>query len=730
MKKRGLTSSCLSFVWIAAFLACDDDGTGPDNRLKLSPGQAEPFALVEIVDLPDTYSGIDISVGGTLSMLIFDPADKVHRFVVPNLAPGRVDVVLPATPESEERKATLQVVPRKYVGGTPESALNEMDVLLDSMQVSLSLGLAVVDTKADSAIYGRFEAFLTLAEALQDHVKTLSSQDRAVIAGIFSAMAPDLRALSGDIAGGISELRAQPPILSGGTGAVTSPVSASLIVGRCVDHSATMDRLERLADIMGYVASVANALSWFAGPAIRAAVGVFTTVATMAIDLTVIIINSVPALIDPEGLRLQVSPARLKHDGGQGAMSVWVRRRAGGEILGSSIGIVMGMAGVRSAIRDYESTRKLVNWEALGGAIVSVLKDLGVLAALQYLDEKTRDLIADHILPGGEVQSTFDGVSFTAGHPASRWEFTGAATAPNRAIRTIGQNQQAVESFPVSARIGSVTRCMAATGSANPANGINGFEIASTARIRFVSATGSTLDMNAGSSASASVGVTNEGAQGSGALTYRLQDPNGGAYSPPSWLTVGPPSGPSGLSAGTQGTVRFSVSLAGDAPQKQLVIPVSVLEDGKVVDNAWVQVRVLPQLSDIVVNRSPSTLRLWDHGQQDGDIVTVTLNGAPVVSALSLTNAGVSLPMEYRRGRNVLVVRAHNEGSISPNTAALGFANVVQGSATQTYDLSTNASTQLVITFDPAATQTAASQHTPAPSYTRCAAGLERDCRP
>ncbi|HVH12957.1 MAG TPA: hypothetical protein VM759_07895, partial [Longimicrobium sp.] len=157
--------------------------------------------------------------------------------------------------------------------------------------------------------------------------------------------------------------------------------------------------------------------------------------------------------------------------------------------------------------------------------------------------------------------------------------------------------------------------------------------------------------------------------------------------------------------------------------------PVAVLEDGKVVDNAWVRVDVRPQLSDITVNRSPSTLRLWDHSAQDGDIITVTLNGAPVASGMSLTNAGATLPVQYRRGRNVLIVRAHNEGSSSPNTAALGFANVVSGPATQTYGLLTGETTQLVITYDPNATNLDASADwLPVQVYTRCEQGSPGDC--
>lgn len=733
MNTRTRSSRWLPLLGITTLFACRDGGTGPEDRLRLTPGRAEPFSLVEVANLPEAYGSaqkLDISVGGATSILLFDPVDKVHRFMVPDLAPGSAEVVIPSPDGKKSLKTAVEVLPRKYVGGSPEAALDEMDVLLDSMQVSLSYGLAVVDPKADSSTYGRVEAFITLAEALQEHAETLTPQDRAALAGLFSAAAPDLRALSADIAAGIAELRDQPPLLPGAA-AVTAPLSASALVSRCVDYDAMLGRLDRLSDIMSYVAIAANGLSWFAGPAVRAAVGILTASLTLSMDLAVIIANSVPRLIDPNGLRLQVSPARLRHDGGTGTMSVWVRRRASGEVLGTALGTAMDMNGVISAIRNYEAARKLVNWAALGAAVGSVVKDLFVLEALEYLDEKAADLMADHILPAGEVQVTFEGISFTAGSPSSRWEFTGPATASSRGIRSVGQNQQAIETFPVAARLGSSTRCTAQTTAPNPAGGINGFEIASTARVRFLPlGPGSSVDVNAGSAASATLTVANEGAQASGTLTYRLQNAQGQAYTPPTWLTLGAPSGPSSLSPAAQGTVRISISAAGDALQQQLVVPVAVLENGKVIDNAYVQIRVMPQLSDIVINKSPSTLRLWDHGTQDGDIITVTLNGSPVASALSLTNSGVSLPITYRRGRNILIVRAHNEGSLRPNTAALGFANVVRGSATQTYGLSTGATTQLVITYDPSAASMAANQQAPAPAYTRCTPQQRGDCRP
>jgi hypothetical protein len=722
------------FLAFAALLACGDDGgTGPEDRLQLTPGQAAPFALVEVDGLPDEYAAtprLDITVGGQPSVLVYDADDQVHRLVVPDLAPGRADVVIPGVQGGRERTATLEVTARHYAGGTPDAAIAQMNTLLDSMQVSVSYGLAVVD--ADSAIYGRMNAFLTVAEGFQTQLARLSPQDRATVAAIFSVTAPDFAVIVGQMTAGLEELRAQPPIL-GSLASAAIPVSASSVVARCVDYQQTLRNIERIADVMDDIATVANAIAWLGGPAARGTVGILTYAMTFTMDLATIIANSVPRLIDPDGLRLQVHPARLRHNGGQGAMTAWVRRRASGEVLGSVIGTGMGLADVAEGIRRFNDARKRIDWKLLGELVGSEIKDQAIDEALDWIDATLSDFLADHILPSGEVQVTLDGATFTAGHPSNRWEFTGAAGSVSRAMRTLGQNQQPVETFQVAARIGSAQGCTAATGAANPSLGLNGFEIATATRVRFLApAQGVDVNVPAGSSVVASIPVANQGTEQSGALTYRLQYANGLSYTPPAWLTVSAPSGPSRLAASAQNTVRVTVRAASDALQQQVVVPVAVLEDGKVVDNAWVRVSVQPQLSDITVNRSPSTLRLWDHGQQDGDIITVTLNGAPVVSGMTLTNAGTFVPVEYRRGRNVLIVRAHNEGSLRPNTASLGFASVVRGPATQAYELSTGETTQLVITYDPAATPSAAAdlQVPPAPAFTRCAPGQRGDCLP
>ncbi len=63
------------------------------------------------------------------------------------------------------------------------------------------------------------------------------------------------------------------------------------------------------------------------------------------------------------------------------------------------------------------------------------------------------------------------------------------------------------------------------------------------------------------------------------------------------------------------------------------------------------------------------TLRLWDDAEIDGDTISVLLNNVPVLSAYCLQRRALRVPLDLRRGTNHLMVIAHNEGAVAPNTA-------------------------------------------------------------
>ena len=69
------------------------------------------------------------------------------------------------------------------------------------------------------------------------------------------------------------------------------------------------------------------------------------------------------------------------------------------------------------------------------------------------------------------------------------------------------------------------------------------------------------------------------------------------------------------------------------------------------------------------------TIRLWDNAAEDGDIVSVYLNGQWIIENHTLLKAGTDFNFStslLNSGANDLVVFALNEGSSGPNTVSIG----------------------------------------------------------
>lgn len=72
------------------------------------------------------------------------------------------------------------------------------------------------------------------------------------------------------------------------------------------------------------------------------------------------------------------------------------------------------------------------------------------------------------------------------------------------------------------------------------------------------------------------------------------------------------------------------------------------------------------------------TIKLWDHGKPDGDIVTLKLNDKVILSKFTLTRQVHDLIIPLPQKENVLELYAENLGAIPPNTAAIAvFSNGV-----------------------------------------------------
>lgn len=75
-------------------------------------------------------------------------------------------------------------------------------------------------------------------------------------------------------------------------------------------------------------------------------------------------------------------------------------------------------------------------------------------------------------------------------------------------------------------------------------------------------------------------------------------------------------------------------------------------------------------LGDFETNGSSINIEYWDHGQEDGDRVEIQVNGIPKIPNIHLKNKHNNNQIKLGVGINKISIKALNEGTSSPNTAA------------------------------------------------------------
>jgi len=82
--------------------------------------------------------------------------------------------------------------------------------------------------------------------------------------------------------------------------------------------------------------------------------------------------------------------------------------------------------------------------------------------------------------------------------------------------------------------------------------------------------------------------------------------------------------------------------------------------------------RKITYVKELEVNNKVITINIWDHGRQDGDIISIYLNGIEIVSKYSLTylKKGFELNLDMDQP-NDLFLYAHNLGKFPPNTVSI-----------------------------------------------------------
>jgi hypothetical protein len=103
--------------------------------------------------------------------------------------------------------------------------------------------------------------------------------------------------------------------------------------------------------------------------------------------------------------------------------------------------------------------------------------------------------------------------------------------------------------------------------------------------------------------------------------------------------------------------------------------------------NDQVAKRTTEPVATIAVDTAAIVLELWDGEIQDGDSISLRLNGKWVATGFPVKNAVQKIPIQLQPGENELLFMADNLGSIPPNTAEL---RIRYGQKTRVLGLSTD----------------------------------------
>jgi hypothetical protein len=122
----------------------------------------------------------------------------------------------------------------------------------------------------------------------------------------------------------------------------------------------------------------------------------------------------------------------------------------------------------------------------------------------------------------------------------------------------------------------------------------------------------------------------------------------------------------------------------------------------KPVDDKRIAERHTSLLEKINVQQSDVTLELWDDAAEDGDSISIRMNGLEVVTGFPVKRQRQQLKVTLREGENRLIMLADNLGSIAPNTAVMRIvAGTLRKYVTIKTDLQQN--NMLLIIYEPEA---------------------------
>ncbi|TAE48611.1 MAG: hypothetical protein EAZ89_15090, partial [Bacteroidetes bacterium] len=74
---------------------------------------------------------------------------------------------------------------------------------------------------------------------------------------------------------------------------------------------------------------------------------------------------------------------------------------------------------------------------------------------------------------------------------------------------------------------------------------------------------------------------------------------------------------------------------------------------------------------EIFIQGETATLYIWDHAAEDGDTVSINLNGQWLLENYRLKSERLVIEQTFKQGDNYIILYALNLGGTPPNTAAI-----------------------------------------------------------
>jgi hypothetical protein len=153
----------------------------------------------------------------------------------------------------------------------------------------------------------------------------------------------------------------------------------------------------------------------------------------------------------------------------------------------------------------------------------------------------------------------------------------------------------------------------------------------------------------------------------------------------------------------TNGYATFLVAQLNRIPRKTMKDSVGIPVLSRKEEDIRIVQRKTSLLDNITVHQAEIKLELWDDAAEDGDSISLRLNGKEVVSGFPVRKERQQLTVTLVPGENRLVMVADNLGSIPPNTAVL---RVVAGALRKYVRIKTDLKQNnlLLINYEPATT--------------------------